>query len=261
MIRKILIKKSDTFLLLICVFSVLILTPGICLSAPVGNPAGPILLEGNYPTKFSMETETVFERELESSGSGNPKFKGVFYTGKVSLYLGNKLDIYGLVGAYDGKVNDFIDKYYIIDTKADVVVGVGVSYVLREMEFLQGILRLGFDAKYRQFDPEIDTVKYYREKVDTTGNSLSFKEWQASLGLAYQYKNLIPYIGLKYSDMGAHVKFTHDGTSHAESDLSSKDIFGLFYGIDVLVADNISLNLEKRNLDENAFNIGLNTRF
>lgn len=233
----------------------------VCFSAPVGNPANPVLLEGNYPTQFSLQAETVLERELKSGSSAKHEFKGTFYTGKVSLYVGNKLDLYGLVGAYDGKVKEFPNSRYIIVTKAEAVIGLGVSYVLYEWEFLGGILRLGADAKYRQFEPEIDTVKDAREKVATTSNALSFKEWQTALGLGYQYKKIAPYFGVKYSDMDAHIKFTQDSTSYSDTTIESSEIWGLFYGIDVLLFDNVSFNVEARHMDETAFNAGLSCRF
>ena len=72
----------------------------------MGNPAGPVILQGNYPTKFSLEAETVLQRDMESPNSGKPKFSGVLYTGKVSVYTGHKLDVYGLIGTYKGKVKD-----------------------------------------------------------------------------------------------------------------------------------------------------------
>lgn len=246
---------------LIYVFSFLFLISDSCLSAPAGNPAGPVLLDGNYPTKLSLEAETVLERKLKSTSSGDPEFKGEFYTGKVSLYLGHKLDVYGLIGIYDGKVNDFINNTYIVETKADVVLGGGVSYVLYELEFLRGLFRLGADAKYRQFEPDVDTVKQYRDSIVTSNSAVSFKEWQASLGLAYQYKKFTPYVGMKYSDLSAHMEFTQDGTSYSDKDITSKDNWGLFYGADILIGDNVSFNIEARHLDEKAVNIGINARF
>lgn len=249
------------FIFFIFVFSSSLLICGISMSAPVGNPAGPVLLDGNYPTTFSLEAETVFERNLKASSSGTTRFKGTFYTGKVSFYLGSRFDLYGLVGSYDGRVKEFPNSDHEIITKADIVYGVGASYVLYEREFFGGLLRLGADAKYRQCEPDIDTVKEYREKVVTTNNALSFKEWQASLGLAYQYKRFIPYIGMKYSDIGIHTKFTQDTVTYSDNAIRSKDIWGLFYGIDVLVADNVSFNMELRYIDETALNVGINARF
>jgi hypothetical protein len=92
---------------------------------------------------------------------------------------------------------------------------------------------------------------------------MTFKEWQASVGLAYQYKIYAPYLGLKYSDMGAHIHFTDQGTGTVYSDkkLESKNKFGIFYGIDVLLNDSMSLNMEGRNIDEDAVSAGLNARF
>lgn len=246
---------------IICIFGFWFLMLETCLAAPVGNPAEPVLLHGKYPTKFSLQTETVFKRKLEAGSSGQMRFSGTFHTGKVSLYLGEKLDIYGLVGVYDGKVKDFISEYYIIDSKMDAAMGLGASYVLHEWEFANGICRLGADAKYRQYEPDIDTVKFYREAVTVSDTAMTFKEWQLALGLAYQYKNFIPYVGVKYSDVDAHIKFTHGANDRTDNDIASDNTWGLFYGADVLVQDNISVNIEGRNMDENAVNVGLNVRF
>jgi len=246
---------------LLCVFGSFFLVCGASLSAPVGNPAGPLLLDGNYPTKVTLEVESVFKRKLKSDYQNNPDFSGMFYTGKVSLYNGNKLDFYGLVGLYDGKVKNFINERYIVVSRADIFYGAGISYVLHQLELLGGVLRLGADAKYRMFEPEIDSVKFYREKIETSHNSTTFKEWQGSLGVAYQYKFFTPYVGAKYSDMDAQIQFTQGSTSYLDKNLKSKDNWGLFYGIDVLLGDSVSFNIEGRNYDEKAVSAGLNVRF
>jgi len=249
--------KKLNMLILIDIFYI----AGICFAAPVGNPAGPVLLEGSYPVKFSLEAETVLERKLASGNVANPTFNGTFYTGKFSLYVGNKLDVYGIVGLGDGKVKKFPDENYIIESKMAALWGLGISYVLREFEFMDGLLRIGVDAKYRQFEPDMDVVKYYREPISTRNQKLTFKEWQASLGFAYQYKKLIPYLGLKYSDVDSQIHFNNGSTTYSDKTVTSKNNFGLFYGLDIIVKDNVSFNIEGRSLDEEAANLGLNARF
>lgn len=238
-----------------------IVTPRMSFAAPVGNPADPVLLEGKYPTQFSLQAETVLERKLKGGTGGSPRFSGVFYTGKASVYIGKKLDIYATIGTYGGKVKDFIDTSYIIDSKMVAAWGLGVSYVFHEFEFLDGILRLGSDAKFRVFDPGIDKVKYFREDTETANEVMDFTEWQASLGLSYQYKNFVPYFGLKYSDMKSRIGFNQNGTAFRDHSIYSDNNIGLFYGIDILIKDNISVNIEGRNIDEKAANIGINARF
>lgn len=232
---------------------------GICFAAPVGNPAGPVLLDGKYPTKFSLEAETVLERKMKTGN--NAKFCGVFYTGKVSFYLGNKLDIYGLVGSYEGKVKNYINETYIIDSKTDIAYGAGVSYVFYAHEFLNGIVRLGGDAKFRHFQPDINNVLQYREKVASKNTAMDFTEWQAAFGLAYQYKRFVPYFGLKCSNLDSRVKFTQGTTSYSEGGIHSEKNWGIFYGLDILATDNMSFNVELRNIDEKAANIGMSARF
>lgn len=260
--KKIRQKKIVRFFMpFFCFFSLSVLAPGASIAAPVGNPAGPVLLEGNYPTKFSLETDVVLERKLKTKSSGSATFHGRFYMGKASLYTGNKVDIYGLVGLGEGKVKNFINDSYIIDSKSDIAYGAGVSYVLHELECMSGLLRLGADAKFRQFRPNISTVTRYREQVAVTNDSLTFTEWQVALGLAYQYKKFIPYLGTKYSGMRARIKFTQGSTSVSDNDVEASNAWGLFYGMDVLLSDNMSFNIEARSFDESAISTSLNFRF
>ena len=143
----------------------------------------------------------------------------------------------------------------------DVAWGLGAAYVLYEREYMNGVLRVGVDGKYRQFRPDIDSVQQYREDVRATNTELSFKEWQAALGLSYQYKNYVPYCGLKYSNMKSHIAFNYDGIMRSDKGVHADDTIGLFYGIDVLLTDSLSLNVEGRAIDETAANIGFNARF
>jgi hypothetical protein len=165
----------------------------------------------------------------------------------------------------EGKVKGFLASSgttsgYDVVTKTCAYFGGGVSYVVHAWEWNKGIVRFGVDAKYRQFDPDTDDVRQASQSVATSQEGLRFKEWQAAAGISYQYKKLVPYIGVKYSDMGAHVKFNRAGSEYTDT-LSSKNIFGLYYGIDMLVSDNISVNVEGRCIDETAANVGLNARF
>ncbi|MCX5715875.1 MAG: hypothetical protein NTV07_03255 [Candidatus Omnitrophica bacterium] len=257
------IKKSGV-VLSVSLFSS-ILFGCVAAAAPVGNPAGPVLLEGNYPTKFSLEAETVLERRLDTpSYSGKPKYKGMLYMGKVSFYLGKKLDFYGLIGVQEGRVSDFADpsKFRII-TKMVGAWGFGMSYVLHAWEFNKGLVRLGADAKFREFRPEMKDIQLGGNAINTIDESLRVKEWQTSLGLSYQYKKFIPYCGIKYSDVGMHLKFKDNrtGINYSDTQITSKNKVGLFYGFDTLLSDNLSLNVEGRCIDETAANIGFNARF
>lgn len=254
-------KKQKAFISTILVFVVCLWGCWISFAAPVGNPAGPVMLDGKYPTKFTLQAEAIRERGLESSYSGNPELRGALYTGKVSFYLGKKFDLYGLAGVHEGKTKDFIGEHYILDSKMDIAWGFGASYVLYEFEFLQGLFRIGADAQYRQFDSEMDDVKYYRETTGPRNTKYRFKEWQGALGLAYQYKSFIPYIGGKYSNIDSHMEFTHDSTSHSDKELEASDNFGVYGGIDILLNDFVSLNIEGRAVDESAVSVGLSARF
>lgn len=232
-------------------------------AAPVGNPSGPVLLDGKYPTKFSLEAETVIDRELKTAASSGKKVKfySLFYTGKISLFVNNKVDAYVLIGTQESNVRNFVNEHYIINGKTDIAYGAGVSYIIYTTEIWNGIGRIGADVKYRQFQPDIDDLKYYHETIPVNDDKMIFREWQASLGFSYQYKKFVPYAGIKYSDLHARIKFRQDNNLISETDIRSDNIIGLFAGLDVILNDFITLNMEVREFDEEALNLGMSIRF
>lgn len=250
-------------LFLTAVLGLVLSLPAISHAAPAGNPADPVLLEGTYPIKAEGLIDIVFDRDLDLSGD-NAKVEGIWYLAKVGLTLIEKIDIYGLLGTADFKLENWrIANDYDMESDYSLAWGGGAKLLLYETEeYGDGILRVTVDGNYRRYDPSIETVKKDgTELTGITAKELEYQEWQASLGLSYTLDQMTPYIGVKYSDCQTEMSLTEPAATIAKVEANSDDVVGVFVGLDYLFAENISVNLEGRFIDETALNVGLKINF
>ena len=244
--------------------TVLCLVLGIATSsqtAPAGNPADPVLLIGTYPVKAEGIVDFLFSREFDLSGN-NTEIKGQWYFGKVSVSPIEKIDIYGLMGTADLKIDNWTTNDYTLETDRALAWGGGFKLLLYETEeYGDGILRVSLSGNYRDYDPGIETVK--KSGADVSGvikREFRYREWQGSLGLSYTSLELTPYFGVKYSDCECKLEIDDQETIH-KIKANSKDIIGVFVGVDYLFAENVALNLEGRFIDETALSVGIKINF
>ncbi len=241
-------------------WSVLILNlvwTNISQATPAGDPADPVLLKGTYPIKAEGIVDFMFGRDFDLSGDDS-KIKGQWYLGKISVSLKEAIDIYGLLGTAALKVDGWTAEDYTLESDLALAWGGGLKMVLYETEeYGEGTLRVTFDSNCRVYEPGIETVKKSGADVsDVTKKEFKYLEWQASLGVSYSLLQYTPYLGVKYSDCEAKLRIDDHGTIH-EARPNSKDVVGVFVGIDYLFNENFALNLEGRFIDETALNVGL----
>jgi len=239
-----------------------IIFPSFVFSAPVGNPANPVLLKGDNNFKLGAMFDFVSERELDVTGE-SVELEANFYTAKLAYTFADRLDVYVLLGMIDeAEVDEKVgsDSYkYFFDE--DFSWGIGATFLVHEFE--NGI-KLGADAKYRVAEADltaldINGTKY--EISDITDVQGDYDEWQIALGIAKQLGKFVPYAGVKYSDVELQAKGTIAGTTYETNNVNSEEVIGVFVGISFLPKDNFSINLEGRFIDETAFSLGCNYRF
>ncbi len=174
---------------------------------------------------------------------------------KASYGLLDNLDIYLKLGVINiemkakmleaGTEKIFTAK---IDNAFALGVGLKASYEFNE-DWLLGIdlqhhLRLKYDARCTYPNlPDWD-VDYF------------FYEWHIAPYIAKRIGNLVPYFGVKYSDL--RVKLERDADNVM---LEADDKFGIFLGTDYKVDDVWSLNLEARFIDETAISFAGTHKF
>ena len=93
-----------------------------------------------------------------------------------------------------------------------------------------------------------------------------WKEWQVSLFVAKDLEfanfSLMPYLGVRYSDLQADMEFYDAGLATTENyDVTADKNIGVFVGADIEITKNISVNVEGRFIDEKAVTAGLSYRF
>jgi len=247
--------------LFLTVLSLILSLTDVSQATPTGNPADPVLLIGTYPIKAEGIVDFLFDRDFDLFGDDS-EIKGQWFLGKVSISLKENIDIYGILGTAALKVDDWTANDYTLESDHALAWGGGVKMVLYETdEYGDGTLRVSFDANYRDYEPGIETVKKFGADIfDVTKKHFRYMEWQAGLGISYRLLQLIPYLGVKYSDCQCELKIDDHGTIHEET-ANSKDVVGIFVGCDYLIQENMALSFEGRFIDETALNLNFKIKF
>ena len=146
------------------------------------------------------------------------------------------------------------------DLEPALLYGGGVSAVIFETPFMDGELMIGLDGKYQRLEDDIDRLVRDSAEQTFTSDSVESQEWQVALGLSYLYGPLVPYCGIKYSDMRIEEEATIGSTKYT-SKLSSDKIFGGFAGCDFIFNDSAKISVEGRFVDEMALSVGTTFRF
>jgi len=231
---------------------------------------GETIEESKIAFLFDGEFDYVEEREL--SLSSDAEVKGKFYTGKIIYSFLNKIDIYGIFGQAHGiKGKATIEgSNYKVNLEDKFTWGAGLNAILYEWEDYG--IKFFSDFKYRRTrNMDVDSVTvdgttYDRDKiiVDVKGK---WEEVQFALGIGKQFNfsledieySLIPYIGMKYSDLDFSAKTTVSGTTYELSSDSDKEI-GTFLGCSI-ASETASVDLEARFGDETAFTARISFKF
>ncbi|MCD6402289.1 hypothetical protein J7L36_00320 [bacterium] len=203
--------------------------------------------------KIGFEYNLITEKDL----TGSPPISGGIKLTESNQYLA-KIE-YGILSSDIYKWSGFV-KLGAADRESETA---DVKYPFDE-EFAYGI-GSKFSHNFDLCTLGIEAQYFFLEDTSMTksGSIYSFedwKEWQISLFAMkdFEFENFIltPYLGIKYSDLKADGK---GGTW--EGDVEADENFGVFLGLDLGLTENISLDLEGRFIDEEAFTVGLSYNF
>ncbi len=266
--------------LVVCL--ILVASVAVASAAPVGNIAIPskgMLKKGmavgdvedsQFSLVISPEMDFIFNRKLESR-IGKNEFN--FYGAKIGATVANKGLVYFLLGGGDVKQEFTISGQAVkYDTNSAFIWGAGGTVVVWEYEpFVasmdEHMLRIGVDARYRRIELDVeeltvDGAAYMKTGTTSVLTSATYEanEWQIAPALSYQFNNFVPYIGVKYSDIDGDAKALVSGTEYKQ-DLKADGNIGVFGGIDIVMGNFVSINIEGRMIDEEALTLSANARF
>ncbi len=263
-------------LLLLFTCAVLIFSAAVCYALPVGNIGSPASFKKGMITKDEKsQFGFVLGAEVDLNADHNMKDQAKdteysFYGGRAGIVMADRACVYGLVGAAEAEQKYKISgKEVEWDTDADLSWGIGGTVVVyeKDVEYStnKGVMRVGFDGKYRVSDLDVDKVKidnavYHSSDAAVTEQKFDCDEWQVAAGVSFQFNTVSPYAGVKYSDASGEAKATVSGKSY-EYDFDPKSNFGIFAGVDILAFDCFTINAEGRFIDETAFSAGATLKF
>ena len=235
--------------------------------APVGNIAKPAMLKSAMNPDGDSEVGLLVEAgyNYREDDDGDAEVELTTFEGKLGVVLDDKYIIYGLLGSakYEEEYTT-LGSNLRVETEDTMLYGFGATLIFYETELENSTLRVGMDGKWRTVDFDIEKVvingvSYSIPSGSVTALSLELTEWQFAVATSLEWQKLVPYIGVKYSNVEGTSSITISGITY-ENTGDESDV-GIFVGCDVLVTDSMSINVEGRFIDEEAITVGCAVRF
>ncbi|NGX56523.1 MAG: Major outer membrane porin [Candidatus Anoxychlamydiales bacterium] len=240
------------------------------ISAPVGNPFNPTLIEQGFfisPSSivnFRVGYEGNFVNDSKFKKSLNEKskiddFEQDINSGTFTLNFQNRLDVLTSLGASRIKSNWRFDESDV-SKRIELETNYRFYYALaaRVILFEWGNTALGAGGRFSKTKPSIFWLLKDGTPQDENEADINYKDWQIDLGLSHKIDIFVPYIGIKYLD--AKAKIMNVNTIISENDLNfikmkSRNKFGLYLGTSLSNSKYFLLTIEARLIDEEAISI------
>lgn len=246
------------------------------LSAPVGNPSFPRLIEEGFfiPNTSPVNLRVGYEgdfvgdarlEQFDGSCGRVDDYDQESNCGVVTLNIFNRIDFYSLFGSSRSNANwrftnEQIAHRVEVETLYDFIWGVGTRGVLYGTETIS----LGLGGRYEQvhYDNLWMTVDGMVER--TPHSFLHWRAWQLDLDFSYKIDLFSPYIGLKYSNVRATVSrssvpIANNGAG--TNQFRNRNPVGLVIGCTLSSGKYFMLNVEGRLIDESAVTISGDLKF
>jgi len=265
----------------------------LCIGAPLGytatvgntarldSPGGVGLFslkqDKKYTVKAGLDAEFLMDRKLHANASSNAKFDSAeWYMAKFSVVAFDRFEPYVKLGSahYTGQWNESgVDLR--LESDSSFAWGVGTKVFLGELKKYN--LKFLGDWSYRMADLQAKRAWADGNGFAIDGNRSKFfvTEWQISLlaateidvsggnrETAWGVTSLIPYGGIKYSQVGGRMRISVDNALFFNpGKIDADSHFGLFAGCDFVGPNSVSFSIEGRFLDETALTAGLSVLF
>ncbi len=241
-----------------------------------GNPSFPMMPEEGLffkkdtwiTIKMGYEWDDVFDRNLKVCGH-RPHLKreiknyaAIGNFGGITLGCNDRVEVYGMFGAEEANVD--YEPYSGLQLKFRTDQCLAWTVGGRAILAYWGDVQLGIDAKYFEFNPHIHSLKLNGCAINPGGALYNYREWQIGLGVSYRVSLVIPYVGLKYSDVAA--KFHQLKTlswvfPEKHLTMKNKCPIGIFLGVGLSLDRALNINFEARFYDETAVTASTDIRF
>ncbi len=248
----------------------------ICLPiAAYAASIGGAETQGKGKIGVGFDSAFIFGRDLKSKSgtlANGAEVKDIEVTKgyeemvKVSYGLLDWLDVYAKLGAakYDSEDNVYVSGVKGYSDKSKAEMGFAWGLGLKAAYPLKNNWLVGCDLQYlmSSHDNKINETNLTTGAVvSTTYKSNVIQEWHIAPYLGYKFGNLVPYLGVRYSDLRAKTKKPSDAGWADNLKSAADNNVGVFVGTDYKIGEHWKLNLEGRFVDEMAMSVGATYRF
>jgi opacity protein-like surface antigen len=249
---------------------------GISSADTIGNSSDILLPPGRGVYSAEMgdfislnvgfDMDFLIEKKFKSASNicTDQELKGVYYMGKLSCTLFDRIQPYATLGFSDLEM-EWKENATTMKVDANTAFAWGAGFKAYLWEF-QGLgLKVFSAASFRTTKPStMESVSFGSVSGGTlTEKKFYVMERQAALGInrafnlpGYSSITFVPYGGVTYSETTARVRITRDGVTYNTGADGQKENVGVFFGTDFVIMDNVSLNLEGRVNDQKSVSAG-----
>lgn len=278
----------------------IVMLPFIGTAAPVGNIGDPMLWNpGPFQTEGGLSLITTLTCESQtnrlpeqmtrfpwtnptSSTAEQRHYSQTRFSKNTLNTLGMKMgipikdtvEIYAVFGTSDSTINfHYTDwtvsrSYESIDTfesGPDIYYGLGSSIIMQRGEYQEIPLTFGMDISYRRYSIEED-----RLKAEGLSYSSTLNEIQLAFCLSAKAELFSPYLGVKVASITGTEDYINQNVTtyyfkeeyiHYTQDITWSKNIGYYFGATTSIKGLVTVGLEFRGGDENAWGINATTRF
>lgn len=266
-----------------------VLVTSAAYASPVLNPAAPALNtdglfyccpDSCWALRAGFRGDYVFNRKLEDAAHTIDRYSLYSNEAVLTLNLWEKVDIYGLVGAtsqdWNSKWTDRPSiaaptvRYESVTYATETIWGAGLKIVLLEWDWTCHCGRSFISAAvdYEAVNSANCTtgtdngVVFNQAVIPHT----SYQETQVSLAWGHRVKNLVPYIGVKWSNARSNMTRTSFTTARSPAplvfqDMKSRQHWGWVVGTSLVDVGRMTVSAEARFIDETAMTVTGSFRF
>ncbi len=241
-----------------------------------GNPSSPMMPEEGlflfkdswFALKVGYEWDDLFNRRLTLK-SRNPgidrkvqTYAAMSHLGVITLGFNDRVEIYGALGGIDADIH--YDPKEKVHLKCHIDMQFAWDIGGKVILAYWGNVQLGIDAKYLQFNPDIDRISVNQVPQDPKKANYHYREWQLGLSASYRQSWWMPYLGINYADVRVQCRQFQAVASWMNTQkwaFKNRFPMGCFLGCGFSLSKGFVMNAELRLVTEMALTLSGDFRF
>lgn len=216
-----------------------------------------------------LEVDIINEKEMEADRARDAQMEGRWVFLEAGHNTGEGVELYVKLGLSELEGKWWNEPIAIIlphggniDVELDQGFAFAMGFGIDLWQHGGGETALRLGGEWRGTSADIEEIKVDAVLIGEHEGEAELSEWQVSLTLSEEFDRLTPYVGLRYSDSDLDWEdVTLYGTPLKVSSAENAENFGVFVGVNYLLADDLAVTLEGRFIDEKSVTIAGKVRW